>query len=80
MIGKEKFDNALEAFHQAKARMEQECPPRVGRCSSAGELVPEDQVTPCYHNDYGCGYQCIDKLFDHGKRGAWLEDSKAATA
>ena len=75
VIGKEKFAKALEAFQQAKARVQMECPPIVGHCSSTGELVPPEQQTKCYHNDYGCGYECIDKLFDNGKTGAWLDDS-----
>ena len=71
-IGQEIFSEALEKFRQAKARMERECPSLVHTCDSDGNLVPRNKRPKCYWKDAGCGYECVDKLFDNGKKGAWM--------
>ena len=76
VVGRDVFQDALEKFRRAKEKMKNECPTTVHTCDSNGKLVPQRERSKCYHTDAGCGYECVDALFDNGKMGAWLENSR----
>ena len=75
VIGRDVFEKALQDYRQAKQKMEQACSDVVRICGPNGEFIPPKRRSSCYYNDSGCGYECVDKLFDNGKRGAWLDRS-----
>jgi len=60
VIGKERFDNALNEFLSLKQDAENVCVPMtVFPCSDAGKYQEESQSN-CYWNDIGCGWPCFD--------------------
>lgn len=71
-IGRVEFEEALHMFRQAKQRMNKECETVVHKCDANGKLVPPNKRSKCYRRDAGCGFECVDSLFDNGKRGAWI--------
>jgi hypothetical protein len=54
----------LQRFAQGKCRPEAFFP-----CSSTGKLQLAASKESCYHQDWGCGYQCLDRLARDYKEG-----------
>ena len=64
-IGRTKFDRALTRFRQVKAIADRECE-YMDPCIDEGVLRPEgENGTRCYWQDSGCGYECLDRLFQN---------------
>ena len=60
-IGRIRFEAALEEYRQLQQRAREVCGPTWGTgCTVDGQQFLE----PCYERDFGCGYQCIDRLLD----------------
>lgn len=62
-IGRNVFQEAMEAFQRAKEQVRLHCPPVISPCTSNGTKVPREQLTKCYIEDSGCGFECLDSLF-----------------
>ena len=70
VVGRDVFQEALGRFRAAKSMVESHCPAVKGKCDAFGNFVKMEKRDKCYYQDYGCGYECADKLFDNGKIGA----------
>ena len=62
-LGREHFEDALDAFVKLKRRAEEECAAEaVFPCSSTGKIQVAKSSESCYDRDWGCGYPCLDTL------------------
>ena len=62
-LGRELFEDALDAFIKLKCRAEEKCAAdAVFPCSSTGEIQLAESSESCYKRDWGCGYPCLDTL------------------
>ena len=60
-LGRTRVEEAVKEFRRMKAMANEQCAARaVFPCSNEG--VDQRNLTNCYHDDQGCGYQCIDDL------------------
>ena len=67
VIGRPKFQHALNEFLQLKARANQQCGgTAIFPCGidQSGKVVPQIELSKqnCYQNDWGCGYPCLDTV------------------
>lgn len=63
VIGRDKFDVAMEEFQKVKEKIQQHCRDFVSNaCTSNGTHVKKRPK--CYINpDIGCGYECLDDVY-----------------
>ena len=62
-LGRERFEDALDAFVKLKNRAEEKCAAEaVFPCSSTGKKQLAESSESCYDRDWGCGYPCLDTL------------------
>lgn len=67
VIGRVRFDAALARYKTLKRLEQKQCAPKVKfPCSDKGQPQLQLAQENCYlfYYDFGCGYQCIDKLID----------------
>ena len=74
-VGRDVFTEALRKFHEAKGKVDKHCTSVKGKCDANGNFVPQAQRAMCYYQDYGCGYECADEIFDDGHIGARIKQS-----
>ena len=62
-LGREQFNEALDAFVTLRGRAEKRCAAEaVFPCSSIGEVQIDRSSVSCYEKDEGCGFACLDAL------------------
>lgn len=62
-LGRERFNEALDAFVTLRGRAEKRCAAEaVFPCSSIGEVQIDRSSVSCYEKDEGCGFACLDAL------------------
>ena len=62
-LGKERFVKALREYRRLGKLAETMCAPNVEfPCSHQGIYQPSKAAANCYIKDFGCGYQCLDKI------------------
>ena len=62
-LGRERFNEALDAFVTLRSRAEERCAAEaVFPCSSIGEVQIDRSSVSCYEKDEGCGFACLDAL------------------
>jgi len=66
VIGRDRFNNALEEFEKVQQEVTEYCKDRVqSECTANGTVVPEEQRSKCYTDSgrLGCGYECLDEIY-----------------
>lgn len=64
-LGRDEFDKKLELFLHIQGKVSDECTTTVKfPCLANGTKVPDDQVD-CLYDDMGCGFECIDRVWDN---------------
>ena len=62
-LGREHFEDALDAFLALKRQAEEQCAAAaIFPCSSLGEIQLAESSESCYDRDWGCGFPCLDTL------------------
>lgn len=65
-IGQSKFEKALSEHRYLQSLVQKICSPTaIYPCSADGVFQPKLSETNCYESDFGCGYPCIDELYDN---------------
>lgn len=63
-IGRDTFQRALHRFQEARALANHYCQ-SMSPCVAQGVYRPPGEVdAECYARDWGCGYKCLDRLFE----------------
>lgn len=61
-LGKDRFERALREYQTMMKQAKQECETKaLFPCSTDGQ--PQLNKTNCYIRDWGCAYDCLDRLF-----------------
>jgi len=61
-LGRNRFDRALEKYQTMMKQAKEECESEaLFPCSVDGQ--PQLKRTNCYNRDWGCAYECLDRLF-----------------
>jgi len=67
-IGREKFDKALKEHKYLLELGNKECGPKaIFPCSRDGVYQIKESKKSCYYKDHGCGYACLDELYEREK-------------
>jgi len=65
-IGRDEFDKALKEHRYLISLVNEVCAPKaIFPCSDEGVSQWEAAEEECYHKDLGCGYRCLDELYDN---------------
>ena len=65
-IGQSKFDKALSEHRYLQSLVQKTCASTaIYPCSDDGVFQEELSSKNCYESDFGCGYPCIDQLYDN---------------
>lgn len=65
VIGRDVFEQALQTFLQIKAHADKHCQYK-SPCIGEEKYRPRDEErSKCYVEDWGCGYECLDSLFEN---------------
>ena len=57
------YEQRLSQYRQWKTHIERHCQDQIILpCSPTGRYQAQEASSNCYHNDFGCGYRCIDEL------------------
>lgn len=65
-IGQSKFDKALSEHRSLQSLVQKTCASTaIYPCSDVGVFQEELSSKNCYESDFGCGYPCIDELYDN---------------
>ena len=65
-IGQDKFDKALSEHRYLQSLVQRRCAPTaIYPCSDEGVFQEKLSNANCYESDFGCGYPCIDELYNN---------------
>jgi hypothetical protein len=66
MLGTEKVDQTVRMLRLLREQVEAQCRDKaIFPCSANGTQQLEHSSKNCYWYDSGCGYPCVDKVFEH---------------
>jgi hypothetical protein len=67
-LGRERVEQEVETHKRLQQLADDKCLSQtIFPCSANGTRQVEKSQTNCYYNDFGCGFQCVDNLFQ-GKK------------
>lgn len=78
-LGRERFDAHLARFRHLRQQVMEQCGDRVTGTGCTTEGQPILPLEACYLRDFGCGYQCVDKVvlqLSTTKGTAWMETNE----
>ena len=68
-IGMDKFEAALAEHKYLLSLGTKECEPKaIFPCSRDGVSQMKESMKSCYYKDHGCGYACLDELYDRERK------------
>ena len=63
-LGRDEFQIQLKQFQYYKHHVETKCVPEVRMPCSPEGVKRDPQDVDCLFNDMGCGFDCIDQIFE----------------